>query len=581
MSAPFGTKGHRAARIERADGDDSRTVQVACSSETPVERWYGAEVLDHSAGAIDLGFFGSGRAPVLMDHDPTRQVGVVESVTVDADKVLRAVVRFGKSREASEVYDDIRNGIRCNTSVGYNISSYEKLGDDDEGYRITRWAPQEISIVSIPADKSVGVGRSASMKNRQNPSLVVDVPDESDPAEIRAVCDQRGISAAIRNDWIVKGLSNSEVRARILAMHGDDKPLAAPAILTDAGAQFSLQRATTMVASGRQLDGVEGELSQEMRAKYPAFGRSAGSILIPPDALVSRAVLTTQNFSAMVGVEHVGSLFAQALKPNVVAMKLGSTFLHRTADVSIPRWTTGTTSEWVDEDAAPADSAPAGDTIALSWHGLSSTIRNGRRHWYQSDPSIETTARMDILREIAVMVDKAVLAGTGTLGQPKGILNDAAVPTLALGPNGAKLAWANIPRFFTAVEDANAGGDRLAFATNARVKASMMTEPREATSPRYILDDAGSGDVEKLAGYNIAFGGNMPKNLTKGTGTNLSAMIFGNWRELLIAQFGPLDIIVDDTTESAKGNIRITVHSAWDCVVRQPKAFVKCVDIIA
>lgn len=580
MSAPFGPKGQRAARIERAEGDDSRRVSVAVSSEEPIERWFGSEVLDHRAEAIDLGFFGSGRAPLLLDHDPTRVIGVVESVTLGADRVLRAIVRFSTSQAASEVLTDIRDGIRCNVSVGYNINEHEKL-PDGSGYRITSWEPQEVSIVSIPADKTVGVGRSASMKNKP---LLVDEADENapaDPAELRAVCDKRGIPADVRNRWIGDRISSAEARSRITAMLGDGVPLAAPAIHTGEAPAFSLQRALSFAASGRELNGVEGELSQEMRRQYPAFARSANSVLIPPDALVTRSVLTTTAAPALVGVEHVGSLFAQALKPNIIAMMLGATFLHRTADAAIPRWTTGTASEWIDEDAAPADSAPAGDTIALAWHGLATTIRASRRQMYQSDPSFEWTARQDMLREIAVAVDRAVLAGTGTLGQPKGILNDTAVPTIALGTNGAVLTWANIPQFFTAVEDANAGGDRLAFATNARVKAKLMTTPRESGQPRYILDDAGSGDVEKLAGYNIAFGGNMPKTLTKGTGSNLSAMIFGNWRELLIAQFGPLDIIVDDTTESAKGNVRITVHSAWDCVVRQPKAFVKCVDIIA
>src|SRR5210317_2233093 len=136
---------------------ESRTVQIAVSSEEPVERSFGKEVLEHSEEAIDLSFLASGRAPLLLDHDPEKQIGVIESVDLDGSaRRLRATVRFGKSALAKEVFDDVVDGIRANISVGYSINKLVRQGDS---YVAKSWRPVEASIVSIPADVTVGVGR--------------------------------------------------------------------------------------------------------------------------------------------------------------------------------------------------------------------------------------------------------------------------------------------------------------------------------------------------------------------------------------------------------------------------------------
>lgn len=140
----------------------SRTVELAFSSEIEVERWYGIEILDHSPESVMLDRLRDGGA-VLVDHDWADQVGVIESVSIDADRRGRAVVRFGKSARADEIFNDIVDGIRKHVSVGYRVLAaklQETRSDDQDVYRITEWEPFEISIVSVPADTSVGIGRS-------------------------------------------------------------------------------------------------------------------------------------------------------------------------------------------------------------------------------------------------------------------------------------------------------------------------------------------------------------------------------------------------------------------------------------
>lgn len=160
-----GTQQNRSFSIERAHiNDDSRTVELAFSSETPYDRWWGREILDHSSNSIRLGRL-KGGAPLLSDHNNSikSQIGVVESVSIGNDRIGRAVVRFGKGAADDEIYQKVQDGIIRNVSVGYIIHKAvmeEENKDSLDVYRVTDWEPLEISLVAVPADSSVGVGRS-------------------------------------------------------------------------------------------------------------------------------------------------------------------------------------------------------------------------------------------------------------------------------------------------------------------------------------------------------------------------------------------------------------------------------------
>jgi HK97 family phage major capsid protein len=159
----------RSLLVERQSVNiDERTVELAFASETPVERWYGFEILDCGSKAVDLKRLRSG-GPVLVGHNPDDQVGVVEKAWVDSDKVCRAIVRFSKSVRGQEILTDIADGIRRNISVGYMINEVllEKEKDGVATYRATSWTPYEVSTVPMPADIKVGIGRELDNKTHQ------------------------------------------------------------------------------------------------------------------------------------------------------------------------------------------------------------------------------------------------------------------------------------------------------------------------------------------------------------------------------------------------------------------------------
>ena len=141
---------------------DARTVDLSFSSEAQVERWYGVEILDHGAQVRMDRLRNS--APLLLNHDRDQQIGVVETAQIDgSDKRGRATVRFSRGALGEEIFRDVEDGIRGLVSVGYRIHKVEVEERDKVEYvRVVDWEPFEISIVSIPADTSVGVGRNAA-----------------------------------------------------------------------------------------------------------------------------------------------------------------------------------------------------------------------------------------------------------------------------------------------------------------------------------------------------------------------------------------------------------------------------------
>lgn len=154
---------YRAVAVQRAAINEAeRTVELAFSSEQPYERWFGVEVLDHAKKAMRMDRLTNGAA-LLMDHNMRDQVGVVERAWIGEDRVGRAVVRFSKGARAQEIFVDIIDGIRSLVSVGYAVHEMvlEKSTDQMDTYRVTDWEPYEISIVAVPADATVGVGRAA------------------------------------------------------------------------------------------------------------------------------------------------------------------------------------------------------------------------------------------------------------------------------------------------------------------------------------------------------------------------------------------------------------------------------------
>lgn len=203
--------------------EESRTVEVTFSTENPVERWFGVEVLDHSAGAVRMDRITDG-APFLMDHDMRDQRGVVESAEIKG-KEGRAKIRFSRSERGQDLMDEVKDGIRTKISVGYRVHQFviTENGNSPDEYRATDWEPLEISSVSIPADP----GARTRAEYDQHQPFGVRAAELGSRITVRAAGNRT--NATQRNEMATKPTENESVESEeVRAADVADAPEAQP-----------------------------------------------------------------------------------------------------------------------------------------------------------------------------------------------------------------------------------------------------------------------------------------------------------------------------------------------------------------
>ena len=591
---------HRAMGMDaEVDGENERRVSISISSEKPVERSFGVEILDHNNRAIDLSFLNSGNAPLLLDHDPERQIGVIESVNLDSSaRRLRATVRFSKGQLGSEVYDDVRDGIRNNVSIGYRIGQMERDEKAEGGntYRVRAWTPLEASIVSIPADDSVGTNRNAEIEQPQlEPAKAARKETEMSEVDIQSVeANARDAYAKtvneileigasknkrdMANEAIKNGLSVAQFRG-MLAVASADEPIATPDNL-EMNAQerqsYSLMRAFRAASTGREITGFEREVSDEIAKRT---GKEARGFYVPSDIFKRDLTVGTDTAGGFLKpTDHMGGEFVDALRANLVTANLGARMMSGlSGDVAIPALNAKTAVGFVAENAAPgSEGAPTFRQITMAPKTVAQYVDLSRKLMMQSDPSVEQIIRDDMLRQFAAKIDDVAIEGGGS-NEPTGITGTTGIGSVAIGTNGGAVTYAKIADLEKEVAIDNALGGNLSFLTNPKVVSAMRTIPRQASGVEgnFILNDTNS-----ILGYGVASSTLVPGDLTKGTSSGVcSAMIFGNFADLMIGMFGGLDVLVDPYTGSSTGATRIAMFQDVDVAVRHAESFAAILDI--
>ena len=594
----------REVKLDQDIADD-RTLSVAFSSEEPVERFFGTEILDHNSRSIRLGRL-EGMGSLLVNHDPNDLVGKVESVEIGQDRVARAKVRFGKSDRAEEIYQDVKDGIRSGVSVGYHIHTLEEeeSDGDEKSFRATDWEPMEISLVSIPADASVGVGRSVDdefvtrMKtitkevnemndkvevvNEPAPSVDVEqIKKDARRGEVSRVQDlialgEKFSKADLARQYIDEGKTVEQMRKTIL----DDYEAPSPSVQSAPDnldmepkdkRNYSLFRAIHASASGDwSKAGLEREASAEISKR---LNKEPRGFFAPNDIDWGKRDLTVGTNTAggfLKGTDHMASDFVDALRPRLVLSDLGARIMGGlTGDVAIPAMNAKTTVYWVAESGAPTEGAPTVRQITMSPKTVGAYVDISRKLSLQSDPSAEQIFRDDMVNQVASAIDTVGINGGGS-NEPTGILQTAGIGSGAIGTNGGAPTWASVVDNVKEVAVDNALNGSLAFLTNPQVVGKMRQTAKVSSTDSVMI----MGESDTLMGYRVAQTSNVPSTLTKGsTSGSCSAMIFGNFNDLIIGQWGGTDILVDPYTGSSTATVRVTIFQDVDIAVRHAQSF--------
>lgn len=566
--------------------EERRTVRIAISSEEPVERNFGAEILDHSEGSIDLAFARSGRMPLLLDHDPRQQIGVVENVEIDpATRRLRGTVRFGKGALANEIYTDVVDDIRGNISVGYAVNKMDKEGKDR--YRVSSWTPMEVSVVSIPADRTVGVGRSAEddLQTRKpaTPQKEDATMTENTQIDMEAVKADAARSAAketaemfrlaskhnkrdLAEKAIHEGRSLAEFRGELLEAIGN-KPLDDSNIgLTQKEVRsFSLMKAIRAMSNPTDRRAQEAATFEFEAAAEAARrdGVEPQGLYIPADVRrswkMSKRDLNTTDDSAIIAEDFRGGDFIDVLRNASSVMQAGATMLSGLqGDVKIPKKTAASSAGWIaTEGGAAAESEPTLGQVTMSPKTLGAFTDITRLMMMQSSLDIEALIRNDLSTALALAIDLGALAGSGASGQPTGIKNVSGInaPTAFAGANPT---FAEIVAMETAVAEDNALMGNLAYILPAGMYGALKTTTKDAGSGQFVVEPGNT-----INGYRAI----VSNQVTAGD------LYFGNFSDLLVGMYGGLDITVDPFTNSTSGTVRIVALQTMDVAVRHAVSF--------
>jgi HK97 family phage major capsid protein/HK97 family phage prohead protease len=589
----------RAVAVEATEEDDRR-VRMSLSSEEPVERNFGMEVLEHTEEAIDMSRIASGNAPLLKDHDMTKQIGIVEEAYLDrAERKLRAVVRFGKNPLAREVYEDVKDGTVRNVSIGYIIKNMEQRNGDGTVV-VNQWIPYEASIVAVPADNvGAGIGRNANFV--ETTEVVKDVKmTEVNTDEIRLEAAEAAkrefqknaqeITALavkhnkrdLADDAIAKGMSINEFRGILLDALPEGKPLEQSAGAVEMNAketrEYSFMKAVRGLVNGSGLNGLEREVSDEIAKRQ---GREARGFYAPDSFWTGKRDLTVGTDSAggfLKPTDHLGDQFIDALRSRLVLNQLGTRFMSGLrGDVAIPKLSGGVSAGFVAENGATSEVNATFAQVTMSPKSLGAFTDVSRLLMIQSDPSVEQIVRDDLLNAIAQKIEDVAIEG-GASNEPTGITQTTGIGSVAIGTNGGAATWGKVVDLIKEVEQDNAAIGEINFLTNSKVKAHLsQTAKVSSTDSVMILNDPWTS----LYGYNMAVTNNVPSDLTKGTGTGLSALIAGDFSQLMIGLFSTSDVLVDPYTGGSSGAVRIRVMQEVDVAVRHAQSFAACLDINA
>ena len=620
---------------ERQGEDGAELYPITLTSTYPVKRWSwdGAyyEILSHDPDDVDLSRAESG-LPLLKNHMTGEQIGSVQGVKLDmqAEKT-RGLLSFSSIRIAQDQKALVDEGHLKTSSVGYFITGMRLVKTDEADvptYRVS-WAIAEESLTPVPADPTVGVGRSAEeailavrrvaadelvefevaehvraespadeggeeeMKDKDGREIVVTPTPTPDLAEItrdygKEAAEIAGLCAAHDRADKAEQFIRDQVEPGVVArMILDEIRTAGPAqpgaealdVKERDVAQYSIRRAMGIVAGIEKRDGMEAEIHEELIVK--GAKPTHGGMLIPwrlrgKDELSPashRALGTTEptGGATLVGTQVMPDMI-DLLRNKTRVLELGAKlFQGLQGVVQFNKKTGAPTVSWMEENPATpaAGSATSYGYVTMSGKTMIGTVTIPRQLLTMASFDVEADVRSDLALGHATAFDLAAIHGSGTDKQPIGIYSAADVQAQAF------TGIPDLPELTACVgkiADVNADFGALAWLTTPLMAALMSRTPLIGdTYPKFIWD--GKVSDGEMIGYKALASSQVSKTLEAAA---KHGIIFGNWNELALGVWGnDVELVVDPLTKATSGQIVITSFSMGDTALLRPQSFVK------
>lgn len=477
-----GTRAERSFTLNRAAvNEETRTIELAFSSEEPYERFFGIEILDHASKSVRLARLKAG-GPLLCDHNERDPVGVVESVRIDADLVGRAVVRFGKSARAEEIWQDVKDGIRRNVSVGYLIHEAQlvKTGKNEgDTFRVIDWEPMEISLVAVPADATVGVGRSVETEKTPIENLIKNLKEKNmelkdQPAaqaaavdtaalETRAAEAARAAESRRTNDILTIGEDHADIGGVALARAAVKDNLSVADFQSKLLAAKRDKAPAETVEFGRGARTKENVLEDPKRG-FKSYGDFAASIVRAAtdkgvDERLTRAATTYGSESSgpdggfAVPPEFANAISSlaygqESLLPLCDSMPVSGNTMTFPKDETTPWGSTGIYAGWEGEANQTTPKKPALGESQLKLRKLKVLV-SATDELLADSPAMSAYLTRKCGEAVDWKVNDAIVNGSGS-GMPLGIMTAASTVSQAkvTSQTAATINFANVSTMY-------------------------------------------------------------------------------------------------------------------------------------
>jgi len=590
---------HRYAEV-RADALDaeSRTVRLSFSSEAPVDRWFGIEVLDHGKAAARMDRLNNG-APLLFNHDMNDVIGVVERADIGTDKRGYADVRFAKTSRADEILQMVQDRVLRNVSFMYRVHSYD-VEPKSETYRATDWEPMEISIVTVPADPSVGIGRSVEADEREvtirsieKPAAVaaaskganmadenaaagasadVQVLDHTTAAQLergrvsslQRLATQYQVETPTLQRWIDAGTSLDEAGKEVVKLMADRSKASESRTKLDMSkrelSKYSMMRAINAVIN-KSWDkaGLELEASQEIARR---MGRHVNehTFFVPLDVQQRDLIVGTSTMGGfLVSTGNQG--FIELLRNRSVLFNMGATRLSGLqGSVAVPRQTAAGTGYWLANEAtAITESQMVIGQMTLTPKNVGGYTEISRQLLLQSSPDAEMLVMNDLAAVVALAVDSAGISGPGTGGQPTGITATANIGGVTI--TTGTVTYANVLEFQTDAAGANALTANAGYVTTPQIASILKQKARFSNTDTPIWNgNILNGQIEGLRAMSS-------NQMSSGQ------LLMGDFSQVVVGEWGVLEVEANPYANFAAGIVGVRAFYTVDVGVRYPGAF--------
>ena len=611
-------------QIEVRQVDKRITLSFPASSESPVERWFGTEVLSHDAKAIRMDRLQGGAAPLLFNHDLDDPVGMIDGARIVAGRLHVDATMFTTAR-AQEVATMVEQGLR-NVSLGYEI---EELTEDPKRnvFTATRWTPLEVSVVTIPADSSVGIGRGAGESHMKAVRMVraatdpaasaaftgeptmaesqsaagnaaaevqtraahVEVTEDhskrqtplqmeqSRKAGIRNLCAANRLDERYAAHWIDSGADFEQVSKELvdlLAERGRNNPQAVTRLDMSATEtrKYSLMRAIRAATSKDwSKAGLELEANKEIVKRMNRLPKSDTSFFVPLDVMMRDRQLPhrstrdwdvagTNGSNYLVSTDNQPGNFIELLRNTSVGLQMGVRRLSGLQGNVTIPKMTAGTTAYWLADET-TQITEANPTLGqVSLTPKNVAALTELSHLLMQQSSPD--AEQLIMDSIARDIGLAVDVGI-IRGSGNSGQPLGIVGTGSIGAfTGTSLAAAGLLNAQADVAEANAINGSCGYVTTPAVAALLMARPELPTT----------GTTRMWTG-NIQRGGILGFPAMSSAQMATATMLFGAWDTVILAEWGVLELMVNPFSDFTRGLTAVRGWYTCDVALRYPGAF--------